>query len=205
MTRDWSEHALAAILAVAVSVSFIPRPWINPTLFQAALFLLGSAWAIALIIRPFPFRLAFPALPLTCAVVWGVVQLAANATADRAATRAEVLVWVGNLVAFCLAAQVRRRFLRSLLSFAFALSVVSVILYFSGGDPPMLGPFVNRDQYAAFIELMLPLALLRAFTGSTGYAVISAAMYASVIAGASRAGAILATVELIVVPLLGVC
>ena len=204
MKRDWPEYALAAILAVSVSVSFIQRPWLHPSLAQTALFLLAAVWAIALIVRPFPLRLTFPAIPLAGAVAWGLLQLASNATADRAATRADVLVWAGNLVVFCLAAQTRRRFLDGLLSFAFALSVVSVILYFSGGDPPMLGPFVNRDQFAAFIELTLPLALLRAFSdeGSTGYAVVSAAMYASVIAGASRAGALLATVELIVVPLL---
>jgi O-antigen ligase len=89
-----------------------------------------------------------------------------------------------------------------------------VVQYFGGdgkifwlfptNDAPVLGPFVNRDQYAAFIELVLPLALVQALSGgsrATLFAAISAAMYASVIAGASRAGALLATAEVVLVPL----
>jgi O-antigen ligase len=67
----------------------------------------------------------------------------------------------------------------------------------------VLGPFVNRDQYAAFIEMVLPLAILHTLSGgpqSLRFAVISAAMYASVIAGASRAGALLTTSEIIAIP-----
>ena len=104
--------------------------------------------------------------------------------------------------------------LNALLYFAFVLSVVSVVQYFSGSgkifwlfptdDAPALGPFVNRDQYAAFIELVLPLGLLQALgkdSRARGFAVVSAAMYASVIAGASRAGALLVTAEVLLVPL----
>ncbi len=214
MIRIWSAHCLSGILAVAVLVMFIPRLWINPTLFQAGLFLLGCAWATALVIRPFELRFSFPMIPLACAVAWGLVQLAANWTSGRADTRVAVLMWLSNLVAFSLAMQVGRRFLNALLYFAFAISVIAVVQYFSGdtkifwlfptNDAPALGPFVNRDQYAAFIEMVLPLALVQALSGSsraTMFAVVSAAMYASVIAGASRAGALLATAEVVLVPL----
>jgi len=210
MTRLHSATAdlLALILAVAVVVMFIPRPWINPTLFQVALFLLGGIWAIALVVHPFELRFRLPLIPLAGAVAWGVLQLAAHWTTGRADTRAAVLMWLGNLLAFflalqvCATARVRRRFLQTLVAFAFVLSVVSVVRYFS--QDGVLGPFVNRDQYAAFIEMVLPLALVQALGGGSralGFQVVSAAMYASVIAGASRAGALLVTAELVLVPL----
>jgi hypothetical protein len=220
--RTSTADLLALILAVAVLVMFIPRPWINPALFQSGLFLLGGIWAIALVVRPFELRFRLPLIPLAGAVAWGVLQLAAHWTTGRADTRAAVSIWLGNLLAFflalqvCASARVRRRFLDTLVAFAFVLSVVSVVQYFSQDgkifwlfptyDSVVLGPFVNRDQYAAFIEMVLPLALVQALGGGSralGFRVVSAAMYASVIAGASRAGALLVTAELVLVPLLG--
>lgn len=217
---SWSAHFLALTMAVAVLVMFIPRAWINPTLFQAGLFLLGAIWAIALVVRPFELRFSLPVFPLAGAAAWGAIQLAGNWTTGRADTSAAVLVWLGNLVAFFLAMQVcasprvRRQFLDTLLYFAFLLCVVSVVQYFGWdgkifwlfptGEPAVLGPFVNRDQFAAFVEMLLPLALLRALGGGSralSFAVASGAMYASVIAGASRAGALLVTAEIVLVPL----
>ena len=217
--RNWSAHFLALILAIAILVMFIPRAWINPALFQTGLFLLGCAWAIAMAIRPFDLRFSTPMVSLACIVVWCLVQLAANWTMGRADTEVSVLAWLGNLLAFFLAMQVcasprvRRQFLDALLYFAFVLSVVSVVQFFGGDtrifwlfptDAAALGPFVNRDQYAAFIEMVLPIALVQALgwgPRATRFAVISAAMYASVIAGASRAGALLVTAEIVIVPL----
>jgi len=204
--------AFVLVLGAAILVIFIPRPWIDPTLFQAGLFLLGCAGSIASIFRPQKLRLSFPMVPLACAAAWGVVQIAAHWTAAPADTRFAVLTWFANLVAFSLALQLGRRFLDALLYFAFALSVVAAVQYFSGvpkifwffpTDAPAWGPFVNRDQYAAFIELMLPLALVRAFDREARFSAIAAAMYASVIAGASRAGAILTTAEIVFVQLRG--
>jgi len=197
-------------MAIAVSVMFIPRPWINPSLFQIGLLLLGIVWAIALAIHPRKLCLSLPMLPLAGAVLWGLLQLAAHWTSGRADTRGAVLMWLGNLLAFALDAQVcasphvRRQFLDALLYFAFALSIVSTMHLLPIGDPTSMGPFVNHDHYAAFIELVLPLALVRALNGdppAMRFSIISAALFASAIAAASRAGALLATAEIIVVPL----
>ncbi len=219
--QRWSAYSLVTLMAMAVLVMFIMRPWINPSIFQMGLFLLGMGWAIAMVIRPFRLRYSFPMLPLACAIAWGLFQLAANGIASRADTRRAVLTWAGNLVAFSLSRQVceskpiRLAFLNALLSFAFILSLIALLQFFSADTrifwlfpsdgAPALGPFVNHDQYAAFLEMLLPLALVRALRGKTRAiysAIAAAAMYASVIAGASRAGGVIATAEMVAVPIL---
>ncbi|MGB7720776.1 MAG: O-antigen ligase family protein [Bryobacteraceae bacterium] len=214
-----SAHFLAFTMAMAVLVGFFPGRWINPSLFQAGLFLLGASWAIALAFRPFELRFNQVLIPLSATVAWGLLQLATGYTASRWDTWMAVLTWMGNLLACFLAMQacassgIRRRFLDTLLYFAFVLSVVSVVQYFSWDgkifwifptyDTAVLGPFVSRDQYAAFVEMVLSLAIARTLRGgpqSLRFAVISAALYASVIAGASRAGTLLTTAEIIVIP-----
>ena len=183
-------NGLVLVLAAAVLAMFEPRAWINPTLPLAGLFLL------ACVVRPRELRFSFPMIPLAGAVAWGLL---------RGGDRLAVLVWFGNLAAFLLALQARRRFTHLLLYFAFALSVISAVQYFGGsGDARSWGPFVNRDQYAAFIELVLPLALVPALAGEPHafrFAVMAAAMYATVIAGASRAGVVLTTAEIAIVQL----
>ena len=219
--QSLSAHFFAFIMAIAILVMFIPARWINPSLFQAGLFLLGAVWAIALVLHPFELRFSPVLIPLAATVAWGLLQLAAGYTAGRWDTWMAVLTWLGNLLAcflamqVCAASRVRRRFLDTLLYFAFVLSVVSVVQYFSWDgrifwifptyDSAVLGPFLNRDHYAAFMEMILPLAIVRTLSGgprSLRFAVISAAMYASVIAGASRAGALLTTGEIIVIPVI---
>jgi hypothetical protein len=70
---------------------------------------------------------------------------------------------------------------------------------------PVMGPILYRNHYAAFIEVVLPIALykaLRSRHNSLLYSGMAAAMYASVIACASRAGTVLATAEILVVAVL---
>ena len=217
--QSFSAYFLAFTIWIAVLVMFWPARWITPNLFQAGLFLLATLWGVAILWRPFAVEWSFALVPLAGTVAWGLMQLATGRTVGRWETWMAVLTWLGNLAAFFLAMQmcaserVRRRFLDLLLYFGFVLSVVSVVQYFSSNgkifwfyptyDPALLGPFVNRDRYAAFMEMLLPLALVQMLGGGQRplrFAVMGAAMYASVIAGASRAGALLMTAELIVVP-----
>ena len=219
--QRWSAYFLALTMSLGVLVMFFPGRWINPSLFQAGLFLLGSVWAVAFACRPFKIHLGAGLIPLAATAGWGLLQLATGSTVSRWETWMEVLGWMGNLTACFLAMQVsvsrniRRAFLDALLTFAFQLSLVSVVQYFSSEgkifwfypsyEAAVLGPFLNRDRYAAFMELLLPLAIMRTLGGgrpSLRFAVMGAAMYASVIAGASRAGALLTTAEIIVVPLM---
>ena len=66
-------------------------------------------------------------------------------------------------------------------------------------------PFVYHNQFAAFIELLLPIVLYNIVTEPkwrTLDILIAATMYAAVIVSASRTGFILVTAELFVVPLI---
>ena len=170
--RRWqifSAYFLALTIWIAVLVMFLPGRWITPNLFQAGLFLLATLWGVAILWRPFAVEWSFALVPLTGTVAWGLMQLATGRTVGRWETWMAVLTWMGNLAAFFLAMQVcaservRRRFLDLLLYFGFVLSVVSVVQYFSSNgkifwfyptyDPAVLGPFVSRDRYAAFMEM----------------------------------------------------
>jgi O-antigen ligase len=162
------------------------------------------------------------AVLLGAAVAWGLLQASAGWTVDRFKTLNEVLNWTTNLAVFALALEVsrdprrRERFLSAVLWFGTALAAISMLTVFSsppgivfwrfnaGSDLHTLGPFVYYNQYAAFIEAVLPLALIRAILDQRRrilYSVMGALLTASVVAGGSRAGTILCLAEVIVIPL----
>src|SRR5262249_54226361 len=74
-------------------------------------------------------------------------------------------------------------------------------IYDSGTSLSTFGPFVYRNQYAAFVEAVLPLVLVRAMRGKAlAYTLIAAGMFGSVVAAGSRAGAVICLAELLIVP-----
>jgi O-antigen ligase len=103
-----------------------------------------------------------------------------------------------------------------MLWFAFLVAALATVQTFTSKgkvfwlfDTPytdyVMGPILSRNHYAAFIEAVLPIALylaLRRERDSLLYSGMAAVMYASVIASASRAGTVLATAEVVLVPLL---
>jgi O-antigen ligase len=71
-------------------------------------------------------------------------------------------------------------------------------LFPSGYADYVMGPFVYRNHYAAFLEMILPVALweaLRDRRRAFVYGAMAAAMFASVVAAASRAGTMLMCAE----------
>jgi len=141
---------------------------------------------------------------------------------DRFKTLTEVLNWTTNLAVFSLGLELsrdrqrREQFLGALLWFGTALAAVSMLTVFSspvgvvfwifhaGSEQRTLGPFVYYNQYAAFIEAVLPLALVGAILDQRRrllYSLIAALLVASVVAGGSRAGTILCLAEVMVIPL----
>jgi hypothetical protein len=163
-------------------------------------------------------------IPLAGTAIWPLVQLAADRTAYRLQTWNAFWIWVVNFLLFFLSSQLTahgrqlRRFVLALLWFGFVLAGVSTLQMFtsrgkifwffpSGYTDFVSGPFVNRNQYSAFIELTFPIAFYFAFVSKKhrlGYAAIAAGMLASVIASASRAGTVLVFGEVLIMPLLAV-
>ncbi len=152
-------------------------------------------------------RLDATGLALAAVVAWGAVQWLSGWTVDAFRTQEVMLDWTVNLVGFAVAlalaedAERRERFLTGALIFAAGLSVVAMVTAPSG----VFGPFVYRNQYAAFVEVLLPVALVRAFVDrERAWAYVGAAglLFASVVASGSRAGAVLCSTEVLVVPLL---
>jgi hypothetical protein len=143
---------------------------------------------------------------------WGVLQIALHQTVSPADTESAILYWLAAACWVALGTEIRDRdsFLDGLLWFGAAMSVLELAqLYTSHGrilwfiptleNNQIFGTFPNHNHYAAFIELLFPLALWRSFRDTARgwmFASVGALMYGSVIASASRAGSILVTLEL---------
>lgn len=206
--------ALTALLFLSILVAWTPARW-AVSLVETGAFLLAALWVARWMARGGRLGSSWLLAPLAAAPLWGLAQLVAQQTVYRHPTWDAVLGWTANLALFFLALQVfaeagtRQRFLRATLWFGFALSVVATLqLFTSQGrvfwifpvpiESSVPGPFLYRNQYAAFIELVLPLALAGAMRGgrrTLACLFMAGAMYASVIASASRTGFVLASLE----------
>ena len=192
---------------------WIPGRWALGA-FQLALFALAI---VTIARRRFAIGWHPVGVLLAIAPLWGVAQIAAHQTVYAWRTGDAVLNWTANLAAFSLAVCLNRRekFLQSTLIFASLMSVIAIFtvltsapdkvfwVFNAGTSNPTLGPFVYRNQYAAFVEAVLPLAIVKAIVErrrSAVYIAIAAALFASVVAGGSRAGSFLCLAEIIVTP-----
>ena len=216
MSPRASATALALLLVWGTLTLWIRERWAL-SLLQAGTYLAGMLWAAGWARGRVSLRGSFLLFPLAGASLWGLLQLSLATTVYRFDTWNAVLFWTAALVLAFLAVQafaapgLSERFLRLALYFAFAMSVLATTQYFtsggkifwlfSSGYPDALGPFVYRNNYAAFVELFLPLAVLEAIRRrreALMFAAMAAVMYASVIACGSRAGSVLATAEILV-------
>ena len=117
-----------------------------------------------------------------------------------------ILQWATLLGVFLIATilfrdrAVREWFRAFMLGFSFLISILALLQTFSsdgkvfwifpsGYTRYVMGPIVYHNHYAAFVEVVLPIALFEAFRrprDSLLYGAIAATLYASVIASASR-------------------
>jgi O-antigen ligase len=166
--------------------------------------------------------LTYPLLSLVFAALLGPLQYLAGWTVYPFATQTAAVKWATLLAIYLIGSclfndKPVRDWVRSmLLWFSFVLSVLSTLqtfssdgkvfwLFPSGYSSLVMGPIPYRNHYAVFVEAVLPIACyraLRAGTVSQLDAGMAAALYASVVASASRAGSILATGEILVVVVL---
>jgi O-antigen ligase len=206
---------LALLLSYAILTIWIEERWAW-ALVQVAVFVTVAVWAAGQLRRPSPVRGSLWLAPLCAVPLWGLLQLATHRTVYRWGTWNAVLNWATWLALFFLALQLfhsssaRHWFLAFAVYFGFALSVLSTVQMFTSGGKIfwlfpsgypdfVLGPFISRNHYAAFLEMIVPIALWQALSDPRrallNYA-MAAAMMASVVAGASRAGSILVCAEI---------
>jgi O-antigen ligase len=222
-------YALAALFYFAILTLWVPAEW-PVTVFQLGIFLLAILALIksqAQSARPFPeprppFPGPLPLIPLLLAPLYGLTQLLTHRTAYAFDTANATVRWAAFLATFLTGALIfrdsssRRWFRSAMLWFAFLVSVLATVqtftshgrvfwLFPTGVTDYLMGPILSRNHYAAFIEIALPIALYEALRDRPNpllYSLMAAAMYASVIASASRAGTVLATAEVLTVLLL---
>ncbi len=219
--RKFSAYTLLTLLFGSVLVMWSTYRWATAGL-QIGAFCLAAIWAVSLARSQSNARFNIVLIPLCATVLWPLVQLALNHTVYRWQTWNFALYWGTNLAVFFAGLQtfddepLRKRFLDALLIFGTILSVISPLQLFTSNGKvfwlfpteyvsDLLGPFVYRNQYAAFIEILLPVALWNGFAGGKNrvyYLLAAAVMYSSVIASASRMGFALSTLELFLVPVL---
>lgn len=216
--KAWSAALLLAMLCAAVLLAWIPERW-PASVLEAGSFTLALAWVVKLAVSGERPRSSPLLLPVAFIAMWGMLQIALGWTATMSETVRATLGWSANLAILFIAVQTfdnpyrRDQFLRALLWFGIGLSVLAILQSFTSNgrvfwvfrvsDPTfVMGPFVYHNHYAAFIEALLPLALIAALEERRmrlWFAFGAATMIASVIVSASRSGFILVLLETVAV------
>jgi len=214
-------HVLLAILIYAVLTVWVRERWALSGL-EAAVFLFSAARLIRIAWRKRPVAFGIVPLLLAGVCLWGLLQLTEHWTVVASDTSDAVLywlaaacfVWLGNQA--CAAREDRDRFLKAALLVGSVICLAGIVqlftsdgrvfwLFASGYSDTVIGPFVNRNHYACFVELLLPVALVLVFKdrrNARAYLILVAALMASVVASASRAGTMIVIAEVALVFLL---
>ena len=218
----FSALMLALTTAAAIAVMFVRAKWAT-SIPETAICSIGLIWAVMLPAGR-KVQVAWVMGPLMGIGVLAAVQLGTGSTVHPWPTRMAALYWTGNLATFFVALQfladreIRVRYMDWLVAFAgfagifctiHAITSIGVIYWTFPevwGSIPLFGPFLYVNQYAAFVELILPVALYGALTrekwARVGCVMVAAILFGSVLYGASRGGAGLTLLEIALVPLL---
>jgi len=207
------------LFCIAILTLWVPGYW-PVAVFQVGVFSFAAiaVWHARRVSLPF----AWPFIPLAFAVLWGLFQLFTLRTAYAFETKQSILCWATFLGVFLAGMSlfrhhaVRSWFRSAMVWFACGVAVLATFQSFTSNGKVfwlfatpysdyVMGPILYRNHYAVFIEAVLPIAVYRAIyqeRHSLLYSLTAAAMYASVISSASRAGTVLTTAEVVLVPLL---
>lgn len=188
------------------------EPWAWPLLTLLSLVALGSwGWSC---MRQGRVRLFWSSLNWlwVLLLVFGLVQLFSGITRDTFATRNGLILLAGDFALFFVTGQLfagessgtYRRFGRLIALYTFGLALFAIIQFFTShgflywsirpARSSVFGPYVNRDDYAGLMEMLIPIAGAYAFTrradGSrrTFYLFALAVAVASLFLSGSRGG-----------------
>ncbi len=201
---------LSSLCALSTMTIWLDAPYAERGV-QAAILI---AAAVVLAVRR-PARPNFVMVALAVVALWGPLQLIAAWSADRYETWSAALRWATLIATFFLASEalqdcgMRRRARTALAVFGAAMAVLATMQAYSShgaylwlfpsGQAEVFGPFQNKNNYAAFIELLLPLTLWEGLKQSpyrTVWLTLAGVMAASVVASGSRAGSALVVAEM---------
>jgi O-antigen ligase len=171
------------VITFAVLSHGAVEPW-SRAVVECAAGLLLMLWAAFFFYAEPERRINFPKLlwPMVALAALAVVQLAFHLTASIFSTRIELLLLLSILVLMFLTAQVFsnagewRQFAWFIMLLAFAVSGFGILQHLTfngklywvremryGGIP--FGPYVNRNHFAGFAELVLPMSLVPLLLG----------------------------------------
>ena len=193
-----------ALLWYGILTMRVPSRWAI-TAFELAVFALAAALIVR---RRFAIHLHAVSLALAAGSLWALLQAVLGISIDPQRSLEASLQWALNCAAFSLALAltrdrvVRRRFLKAQVLFALVAGVAGVLALFTTGQ---LGPFAYYNQFAAFLEPALAIAIAASIWDHrrpTLWILVAAALFACVVAGGSRAGSILCLALLLLLPLI---
>lgn len=215
--RDFSLVALCSILFSGVLTAFLSSRW-PQSITEVGLFCIFAVQLIWLAFRREHVRMNWILLGPAVFVLTSVLQLANGWTISPSDTLKSCLTWGTYLAALFIGLQIfddRRReiYLRAFFSFGVVICIIALLQAFTAGGrvfwlfptPGMeyvMGPFLYHSHYSAFVELLLPLALVPAIQDPGKRLrrfLIAGLLVASVITSASRAGFALCLVEIAIV------
>jgi O-antigen ligase len=198
---------LAGLLAFAVLTLWVSERWVLSCV-EAGAYLFACA---IVILRAGRIRVSIALLAPVFMCAWAAIQWGAHWSAVPSATVDSGLYWLAAACFVLIGSQAESViFLKTSLVLGAMVCVAGTIQMFtspgnvfwlfpSGFDRRVIGPFVSPNNYAAFVELLLPLALVRR---GWPYLTVAAVLTATVVASASRTGAALVLAEIAVVMLL---
>jgi O-antigen ligase len=172
-----------AVIAFAVLSHGAVEPWARG-IVESAAGILFFFWALNLLLAKKEPEIVLPSLffPLSAFTLLACVQWVFNFTASPFSTRIEVQLLLSMLILFFLAAQAFRElsdwrgFAWFVMIFSFLVAGLGILQHLTfngklywfremhyGGIP--FGPFVNRNHFAGFVELVLPMAFVPLLLG----------------------------------------
>jgi len=175
--------AIFALIAFAVLSHGAVEPWARG-IVESAAGILFFFWALHLLLAKKEPEIVLPSLffPLSAFTLLACVQWVFNLTASPFSTRIEVQLLLSMLILFFLAAQAFREladwrgFAWFVMIFSFLVAGLGILQHLTfngklywfremhyGGIP--FGPFVNRNHFAGFVELVLPMAFVPLLLG----------------------------------------
>jgi len=174
---------ILALIAFAVLSHGAVEPWARGIL-EAATGILLLIWAVPFLLSKKECPIVLPPLlfPLVALALLATAQLAFRLTTSPFTTRIELQLMLSMLVLFFLAGQAFRTladwrsFAWFVIIFAFLVAGLAILQHLTfngklywfrelkyGGIP--FGPYVNRNHFAGFAELVLPMSLVPLLLG----------------------------------------